>query len=219
MMINNDITGIKICGLTSVENALGVASVGVDAIGLVFYSESPRNVDLEVARKIVTQLPPFISSVGLFVNPTRDQVLQTLQSVDLNLLQFHGDEEPDFCSGFRKPYIKAVRVTNDVDLVKYSNMYVDASGLLLDAYSQGARGGTGETFDWDLIPSELEVPIVLAGGLKPNNVAAAINGVQPWAVDVSSGVEGIRKGLKELALVRDFVNEVKNADARRITKL
>tara|TARA_B110000305_G_scaffold233863_1_gene290997 strand:- start:905 stop:1564 length:660 start_codon:yes stop_codon:yes gene_type:complete len=219
MMINNDITGIKICGLTSVENALGVASVGVDAIGLVFYSESPRNVDLEVARKIVTQLPPFISSVGLFVNPTRDQVLQTLQSVDLNLLQFHGDEEPDFCSGFRKPYIKAVRVTNDVDLIKYSNMYVDASGLLLDAYSQGARGGTGETFDWDLIPSELEVPIVLAGGLKPNNVAAAINGVQPWAVDVSSGVEGIRKGLKELALVRDFVNEVKNADARRITKL
>jgi phosphoribosylanthranilate isomerase len=153
------------------------------------------------------------------VNPTRDQVLQTLQSVDLNLLQFHGDEEPDFCSGFRKPYIKAVRVTNDVDLIKYSNMYVDASGLLLDAYSQGARGGTGETFDWDLIPSELEVPIVLAGGLKPNNVAAAINGVQPWAVDVSSGVEGIRKGLKELALVRDFVNEVKNADARRITKL
>ena len=219
MMINNDITGIKICGLTSVENALGVASVGVDAIGLVFYSESPRNVGLEVARKIVTQLPPFISSVGLFVNPTRDQVLQTLQSVDLNLLQFHGDEEPDFCSGFRKPYIKAVRVTNDVDLIKYSNMYVDASGLLLDAYSQGARGGTGETFDWDLIPSELEVPIVLAGGLKPNNVAAAINGVQPWAVDVSSGVEGIRKGLKELALVRDFVNEVKNADARRITKL
>ena len=219
MIIKNDITAIKICGLTSAENALEVVRLGVDAIGLVFYSESPRNVDLEVARQIVTHLPPFVSSVGLFVNPTRDQVLQTLELVDLTLLQFHGDEKPDFCSGFRKPYIKAVRVTDDVDLIEYGSMYAGASGLLLDAYSQGARGGTGETFDWDLIPSELEIPIVLAGGLTPNNVAAAIDCVRPWAVDVSSGVEGALKGLKETILVRDFINEVKNADARRITKL
>ncbi|HBZ19275.1 MAG TPA: phosphoribosylanthranilate isomerase [Betaproteobacteria bacterium] len=219
MIIKNDITAIKICGLTSAENALEVVRLGVDAIGLVFYSESPRNVDLEVARQIVTHLPPFVSSVGLFVNPTRDQVLQTLELIDLTLLQFHGDEKPDFCSGFRKPYIKAVRVTDDVDLIEYGSMYAGASGLLLDAYSQGARGGTGETFDWDLIPSELEIPIVLAGGLTPNNVAAAIDCVRPWAVDVSSGVEGALKGLKETILVRDFINEVKNADARRITKL
>ncbi|MDA0237415.1 MAG: phosphoribosylanthranilate isomerase [Proteobacteria bacterium] len=219
MIIKNDITGIKICGLTSLENALGVASLGVDAIGLIFYSQSPRKVDLEVARKIVTNLPPFVSSVGLFVNPTRDQVLQTLESVDLTLLQFHGDEEPEFCSGFHKPYIKAVRVTDDVDLIECGRMYAEASGLLLDAYSQGSAGGTGETFDWGLIPSELGIPIVLAGGLKPDNVAAAIDCVEPWAVDVSSGVEGAQKGLKELAFVRDFINEVKNADARRITKL
>lgn len=219
MIIKNDITAIKICGLTSAENALEVVRLGVDAIGLVFYSESPRNVDLEVARQIVTHLPPFVSSVGLFVNPTRDQVLQTLELIDLTLLQFHGDEKPDFCSGFRKPYIKAVRVTDDVDLIEYGSMYAGASGLLLDAYSQGARGGTGETFDWDLIPSELEIPIVLAGGLTPNNVAAAIDCVRPWAVDVSSGVEGALKGLKETILVRNFINEVKNADARRITKL
>ena len=219
MIIKNDITAIKICGLTSAENALEVVRLGVDAIGLVFYSESPRNVDLEVARQIVTHLPPFVSSVGLFVNPTRDQVLQTLELIDLTLLQFHGDEKPDFCSGFRKPYIKAVRVTDDVDLIEYGSMYAGASGLLLDAYSQGARGGTGETFDWDLIPSELEIPIVLAGGLTPNNVAAAIDCVRPWAVDVSSGVEGALKGLKETILVRDFINEVNNADARRITKL
>ena len=219
MIIKNDITAIKICGLTPAENALEVVRLGVDAIGLVFYSESPRNVDLEVARQIVTHLPPFVSSVGLFVNPTRDQVLQTLELIDLTLLQFHGDEKPDFCSGFRKPYIKAVRVTDDVDLIEYGSMYAGASGLLLDAYSQGARGGTGETFDWDLIPSELEIPIVLAGGLTPNNVAAAIDCVRPWAVDVSSGVEGALKGLKETILVRDFINEVKNADARRITKL
>lgn len=219
MIIKNDITAIKICGLTSAENALEVVRLGVDAIGLVFYSESPRNVDLEVARQIVTHLPPFVSSVGLFVNPTRDQVLQTLELIDLTLLQFHGDEKPDFCSGFRKPYIKAVRVTDDVDLIEYGSMYAGASGLLLDAYSQGARGGTGETFDWDLIPSELEIPIVLAGGLTPNNVAAAIDCVRPWAVDVSSGVEGALKGLKETILVRDFINEVKNADARRLTKL
>lgn len=219
MIIKNDITAIKICGLTSAENALEVVRLGVDAIGLVFYSESPRNVDLEVARQIVTHLPPFVSSVGLFVNPTRDQVLQALELIDLTLLQFHGDEKPDFCSGFRKPYIKAVRVTDDVDLIEYGSMYAGASGLLLDAYSQGARGGTGETFDWDLIPSELEIPIVLAGGLTPNNVAAAIDCVRPWAVDVSSGVEGALKGLKETILVRDFINEVKNADARRITKL
>ena len=146
-------------------------------------------------------------------------MLQTLELIDLTLLQFHGDEKPDFCSGFRKPYIKAVRVTDDVDLIEYGSMYAGASGLLLDAYSQGARGGTGETFDWDLIPSELEIPIVLAGGLTPNNVAAAIDCVRPWAVDVSSGVEGALKGLKETILVRDFINEVKNADARRITKL
>ena len=217
--MKNITTAIKICGVTSVDNALEVARSGVSAIGLVFYAESPRNVDLEIARSIVKNLPPFVSVVGLFVNPSVDEVFKTLESVDLNLLQFHGEEKPDFCSKFKKPYLKATNVSTEVDLIEYGKVYEEASGLLLDTFSEKVRGGTGETFDWNLVPSELDVPIVLAGGLCPDNVAAAIDWVRPWAVDVSSGVEGARKGVKDLALVRDFIDEVKNADARRFTEL
>ena len=153
------------------------------------------------------------------MNPSVDEVFKTLESVDLNLLQFHGEEKPDFCSKFKKPYLKATNVSTEVDLIEYGKVYEEASGLLLDTFSEKVRGGTGETFDWNLVPSELDVPIVLAGGLCPDNVAAAIDCVRPWAVDVSSGVEGARKGVKDLALVRDFIDEVKNADARRFTEL
>ena len=218
-MNNNNITAIKICGLTSVENALEVAESGVSAIGLVFYPESPRNVSLDIAKNIVDSLPPFVSAVGLFVNPSLEEVVRTLESVDLHVLQFHGEENADFCSKFRKPYLKAINVSAGVDLVEYAKAYEGASGLLLDTFSEKVRGGTGETFDWDLVPTELDVPIVLAGGLRPDNVAAAIDRVRPWAVDVSSGVEGTQKGVKDPALVRDFIDEVKNADARRFTKL
>jgi phosphoribosylanthranilate isomerase len=218
-MNNNNITAIKICGLTSVENALEVAESGVSAVGLVFYPESPRNVSLDIAKNIVESLPPFVSAVGLFVNPSPEEVSRTLESVDLHVLQFHGEENADFCSKFRKPYLKAINVSAEVDLVEYAKVYEGASGLLLDTFSEKVRGGTGETFDWDLVPTELDVPIVLAGGLRSDNVAAAIDRVRPWAVDVSSGVEGTQKGVKDPALVRDFIDEVKNADARRFTKL
>ena len=218
-MNNNNITAIKICGLTSVENALEVAESGVSAVGLVFYPESPRNVSLDIAKNIVESLPPFVSAVGLFVNPSPEEVSITLESVDLHVLQFHGEENADFCSKFRKPYLKAINVSAEVDLVEYAKAYEGASGLLLDTFSEKVRGGTGETFDWDLVPTELDVPIVLAGGLRSDNVAAAIDRVRPWAVDVSSGVEGTQKGVKDPALVRDFIDEVKNADARRFTKL
>ena len=218
-MNNNNITAIKICGLTSVENALEVAESGVSAVGLVFYPESQRNVSLDIAKNIVESLPPFVSAVGLFVNPSPEEVSRTLESVDLHVLQFHGEENADFCSKFRKPYLKAINVSAEVDLVEYAKAYEGASGLLLDTFSEKVRGGTGETFDWDLVPTELDVPIVLAGGLRSDNVAAAIDRVRPWAVDVSSGVEGTQKGVKDPALVRDFIDEVKNADARRFTKL
>ena len=217
--MNNNVTAIKICGLTSVENALEVAQSGVSAIGLIFYPESPRNVSLDIAKNIVESLPPFVSAVGLFVDPSLDEVFRTLESVDLHVLQFHGEESSDFCSKFKKPYLKATHVSAEVDLVEYAKAYKEASGLLLDTFSEKVRGGTGDTFDWNLVPTELDVPIVLAGGLRPDNVAAAIDRVGPWAVDVSSGVEGTQKGVKDLALVRDFIGEVKNADARRFTKL
>ena len=217
--MNNNVTAIKICGLTSVENALEVAQSGVSAIGLIFYPESPRNVSLDIAKNIVESLPPFVSAVGLFVDPSLDEVFRTLESVDLHVLQFHGGESSDFCSKFKKPYLKATHVSAEVDLVEYAKAYKEASGLLLDTFSEKVRGGTGDTFDWNLVPTELDVPIVLAGGLRPDNVAAAIDRVGPWAVDVSSGVEGTQKGVKDLALVRDFISEVKNADARRFTKL
>ena len=217
--MKNGTTAIKICGLTSVENTLEVVQSGVSVIGLVFYTESPRNVDLDVARNIVKNLPPFVSTVGLFVNPPADEVFKTLESVDLSLLQFHGEEEPSFCAKFKKPYLKATSVSNETDLIEYSKVYEEASGLLLDTLSEKVYGVTGETFDWNLVPIELDVPIVLAGGLKPDNVAAAIDCVRPWAVDVSSGVEGAQKGVKDLTLVREFIDEVKNADARKFTKL
>ena len=219
MKMKNEITSIKICGLTTVENALAVAGLGVDAIGLVFYAESPRCVTNKVAQEIVNELPPFVSKVGLFVNPSREDVLETLELVDLNLLQFHGDEKPDFCGSFSKPYLKAISVTEGMDLVEYCRTFGEASGLLLDTFSDGARGGTGKVFNWGLVPKQLDLPIVLAGGLSPGNVSEAIDSVSHWAVDVSSGVENGQKGVKDLALVQDFINEVKNADARKFRKL
>ena len=146
-------------------------------------------------------------------------MLETLELVDLNLLQFHGDEKPDFCGSFSKPYLKAISVTEGMDLVEYCRTFGEASGLLLDTFSDGARGGTGKVFNWGLVPKQLDLPIVLAGGLSPDNVSVAIDSVSPWAVDVSSGVENGQKGVKDLALVQDFINEVKNADARKFRKL
>ena len=205
-------TRIKICGVTRVEDARAVAELGADAIGLVFYAPSPRNVDPEQARAIIAAVPPFVTIVGLFVDPTRDQVESVLRRCSFGLLQFHGEEAPDFCSRFGLPYVKAARVRAGADLVQYLSPYHTAQGWLLDAYHDRLYGGTGASFDWNLIPRDLARPVILSGGLGPDNVGAAVRQVRPWAVDVSSGVE-TAKGLKDAAKMAAFIAGVRNEDA------
>lgn len=204
-------TPVKICGITRVEHGLDAARAGVHAIGVVFAPASPRRVDLRQAREIIVALPPFITAVGLFVDPDPAFVREAMAQAQLGLLQFHGDEAPEFCEQFDWPYIKAVRVRPDVPLLECAARYRSAKALLLDAFVAGSHGGTGEAFDWTLIPHDLPLPIVLAGGLAPDNVARAIRGVRPWAVDVSSGVEK-DKGIKDSAKIAAFMEEVRNAD-------
>ena len=201
-------TRIKICGITRVEDVLAAAYSGADALGLVFYDKSPRYVTLKQAVLLAAAIPPFVTRVGLFVNPSAEAVHEILQQVPLDMLQFHGEEEPKFCAQFDRPYLKAVRVKNGVNLVQCAARYKDAQGLLLDAFIEGTHGGTGVSFDWTLIPHNLSRPVVLSGGLHVNNVADAIKQVRPWAVDVSSGVEAA-KGIKDAAKIAAFINEVK----------
>ena len=204
-------TRVKICGITRVEDALTAAHSGADAIGLVFYPGSPRHVSVSQAAMIMGALPPFITSVGLFVNAEAKAINAILQDLPLALLQFHGDEPASFCRQFKRPYLKAVRVKPSLDLLQYAAGYPDAQGLLLDAYVEGIAGGTGQTFDWHLIPAGLPLPLVLSGGLNPDNVAAAIKHTKPWAVDVSSGVEAA-KGIKDAAKIAAFMQGVKNGN-------
>jgi phosphoribosylanthranilate isomerase len=204
-------TRIKICGITRVEDAHAAVDLGADAIGLVFYAPSPRNLDFERARAIIASVPPFVTTVGLFVNPEPRLVESVLRRCPPGALQFHGEESPDFCAGFGLPYIKAARVRPDADLVQYLTPFVAAQGWLLDAYSDKLYGGTGEPFDWALIPGRLARPVILSGGLSPDNVTAAIRQCRPWAVDVSSGVEAT-KGIKDAAKIAAFIAGVKNAD-------
>ena len=203
-------TRIKICGLTQVEAALHAAYAGADAIGLVFYPPSPRHVEIAQAREIAQALPAFVSSVALFVDANVAAVQAVIEQVRPSLLQFHGDESPAYCRQFNLPYIKAVRVRAGLDLVQYATRFDDAQGILLDAFVPGEAGGTGHKFDWALIPPILPLPLILSGGLDTQNVAAAIRQTQPWAVDVSSGVE-ISKGIKDAAKVVQFIQEVSNA--------
>jgi phosphoribosylanthranilate isomerase len=203
-------TRVKICGITRVQDGLAAVRLGAHAIGLVFYDASPRAVANKQARMIVDALPPFVTAVGLFVNAEPDAVRKTLAEVPLQLLQFHGDETPAYCSAFGVPYLKAVRVKPGVDLLQYGHDFREARGLLLDAFVEGVRGGTGATFDWNLIPRDLALPIVLSGGLDAGNVEAAVRAVRPWAVDVSSGVEAA-KGIKDAAKIEAFMNGVRNA--------
>lgn len=204
------ISRVKICGLREVETAVETACLGADAIGLVFYAPSPRAVDIETAGRIVRALPPFVSAVGLFVDADPDFVRQVLDSVSLDLLQFHGEESPAYCRQFNRPYLKAVRVKPGLNLLEYAARYPDTRGLLVDAWVSNAPGGTGETFDWALLPSELPLPLILSGGLNPGNVAGAIQRTHPWAVDVSSGVESGR-GIKDVAKIAAFVEAVRSA--------
>jgi phosphoribosylanthranilate isomerase len=199
---------IKICGITRVEDALAAAAAGADAIGLVFYAPSPRAVSAERARQIISALPPFVTSVGLLVNASAQEVKAVLAEVPLDVLQFHGDEPADFCKQFGRPYLKALRVRAGDDLNALAAQWPDASGILLDSYKAGVPGGTGEIFDWSLIPTERSWPLVLAGGLAADNVADAITRAAPWAVDVSGGVEQA-KGIKDADKINSFVREVK----------
>ncbi|MBU0594649.1 MAG: phosphoribosylanthranilate isomerase [Gammaproteobacteria bacterium] len=201
-------TRSKICGITRAEDGVVAAQHGADAIGLVFYPPSPRYVTLAQATAIVAALPPFITTVGLFVNPDATEVEAVLGELRLDLLQFHGDETPEFCASFGVPYLKAVRVKPGVDLIQYAIRFRGAKGLLLDAFVEGKAGGTGESFDWGLIPDALPLPVILSGGLGPANVKAAIERVKPWAVDVSSGVEA-SKGIKDAARIAAFMREVR----------
>lgn len=204
-------TRIKICGITRVEDGLAAAQAGADAIGLVFVVRSPRLVTPLRAREIARALPPFVTTVALFVNPSAVEVEAVLKAVRPDVLQFHGEESPAFCRAFGVPYLKGFRVRPGSDLLQSAASYADAQGWLLDAWSEAVHGGTGECFDWDLIPRDLPRPMLLAGGLTPGNVAAAVRRVCPWAVDVSSGVEA-GKGIKDAALIAAFIKEARNAD-------
>lgn len=204
-------TRVKICGITRTEDALAAVEQGADAIGLVFYPPSSRAVTAAQAATIVAQLPPFVTVVGLFVNASRGEIGRVLSRARLDLLQFHGDESPQACSGHGRPYIKAVRMREGVDLYAMRERYGDSAGLLLDSYQRGVPGGTGESFAWERIPADLAASIVLAGGLSPDNVERAIEQVRPYGVDVSGGVERAR-GIKDPKKIAMFMRGVKRAD-------
>lgn len=199
---------VKICGITRVEDLHAACAAGADALGFVFYAKSPRHVTADAAAALLRELPPFVQAVGLFVNADPAFVEAVLQAAPLDLLQFHGDETPAECARYGRPFIKAVRVNRDTDLLKCAADFVAARGLLLDAFVPGVPGGTGERFDWGLIPPGLPRPIVLSGGLDPGNVAEAVRSVRPWAVDVSSGVEAA-KGIKDARKLAQFISRAK----------
>ena len=205
-------TRIKICGIRHPEHASLAVDEGADAIGLVFYPDSPRYLSTREASAIAETLPPFVSAVGLFVNAAERDIRAVLDAVDLDLLQFHGDETAEFCARFGKPYLRAVRMEAGVDLLEYSNRFSRAKALLLDAHVPGQPGGTGRTFDWSGIPCDLKLPVVLSGGLTAQNVGRAMRAVRPWAVDVSSGVESGR-GVKDPRKIVEFIRSVQREDA------
>ncbi|HLF96746.1 MAG TPA: phosphoribosylanthranilate isomerase [Methylococcaceae bacterium] len=200
-------TRVKICGFTRAEDARIAAHLGADALGLVFYPSSPRHVSVEQARAIVAALPAFVTVVGLFVEAAADEVQAVREAVRLDLLQFHGDEPPEYCRSFGAPYLKAVRMREGVEISALARDYRDAAGLLLDAWHPDEKGGTGLSFDWARARKACGLPIVLAGGLTAGNVAQAIRVARPYAVDVSSGVEA-KKGIKDANKMAAFMREV-----------
>ena len=203
---------VKICGVTRVEDALVAVHLGANAIGFVFWRQSARYVAPATAREIITALPPFVTTVGVYVDPDPEWVKETSSVAGLNLLQFHGDEPPEFCLGFSLPYIKAVRVRPGLDLLQYATRYIGARGLLLDTYVEDAPGGTGHVFDWSLIPQNLPLPLILSGGLHAGNITMAIDQARPSAVDVSSGVEA-SKGIKDAEKIAAFMRGVRTSES------
>lgn len=204
-------TRVKICGITRPEDGVLAAELGADAIGLVFYPHSPRFVDLESALGIIAALPPFITVVGLFMNAEPVAVKKLIDCVPVDLLQFHGDEDADYCAGFGLPYLKAVPMVAGAEVPDYEQRFASATGLLLDSHGGREMGGTGKPFDWGRIPAERRKPLILAGGLHPGNVAEAIRQTRPYAVDVSSGVESA-KGIKDSELMRAFIRGVNHCE-------
>lgn len=205
-------TRVKICGVTRPEDARAAARLGADAIGIVLYPASPRALGLEAAHAVTAALPPFVTPVGLFLDPSPDEVRAALESLPLELLQFHGTEPAAFCRAFGRPYIKAVGMAgDDGDVAAQAAAYPDARALLVDSHAPGSPGGTGAGFDWQRLPRARDFRVILAGGLTSANVAAAVAAVQPDAVDVSSGVER-SKGIKDEALVHEFIEEVRRGD-------
>ena len=199
-------TRIKICGIKHRDDALKAVEYGADAIGLIFVEKSPRYVSLTEARLIAESIPPFVTVVGLFMDASAEMVHEALKVVPLNLLQFHGDESPEFCDQFEMPYIKVLRMRENVNAVAFAQEYPNAAGILLDTYHEKG-GGTGETFDWSLIPDDMPLPLILAGGLNSDNVASAVETVKPYAVDVSSGVES-EPAIKDHKKIEQFIKEV-----------
>lgn len=211
-MASRSRTRVKICGITRPEDGVMAVSLGADAIGLVFHRPSPRYIDPETALRIIAALPPFVTTVGLFRNEDSATVRAVLTAVPLAMVQFHGDEDPDYCAAFGVPYLKAVPMGANADVADYERRFATASGLLLDSHGGNTMGGTGQGFDWGKIPIERRKPLILAGGLDPNNITAAILAVRPYAVDVSSGVEAA-KGIKDAELMRAFLRGVYDCES------
>ena len=201
---------IKICGITSVNDAIVAVNTGADAIGVVFYESSPRYVSAAVAKQIALAVGPFVTVTGLFVNASQESIDQVLSEVPLQLLQFHGNESPEFCEQFSRPYLKAIRMREGLDITQEIDRFASAAGILLDAYRPGIPGGTGEAFDWQRVPRSASKPIVLAGGLTPDNVATAIAQTTCYGVDVSSGVE-VSPGIKDHRKMKVFIDSAKNS--------
>ena len=202
-------TRIKICGITNLQDAKVVIDEGVDAIGLVFCENSPRYINISRAKEIVENTTPFVNCVGLFVDAEKEYINNVLKEVALDTLQFHGQESEQACALYNKPYIKAIRMNENINLSEEAEKYFSAHALLLDTYVEGLPGGTGIVFDWDLIPKDVAKPIILAGGLNASNVKDVIKKISPYAVDVSSGVEA-EKGRKDPSKIKEFINEVMN---------
>lgn len=209
-------TRIKLCGMTRLDDVRAADRLGADAIGLVFYPPSPRAVSVLRAAELARAASGFCTRVALFVDPSEREVAAVLSAVPIDVLQFHGDETPEFCASFGRPWIKALRVRDDADIEPALERHADAASLLLDAYKPGVPGGTGEQFNWDLIPERWRSRILLAGGLTPANVFDAVRRVRPWGVDVSGGIEAAR-GVKSLDKMTEFVRQVALADAERDT--
>jgi phosphoribosylanthranilate isomerase len=204
-------TRVKICGITRLDDAQAAVRLGAHALGFVFYAKSPRHVAPEHAARIIADLPAFVTTTALFVDASREYVEQVVATTGIDLLQFHGNESADFCTGFGRPYIKALRMKPGLDILGAMQEYASARGMLLDAYRAGVPGGTGEAFDWARIPASVGPQIILAGGLKPDNIRSAIAQVNPFAVDVSGGVEAA-KGVKDHNKLKQFIEEVARAD-------